>query len=141
MFSATEKSYRIIDINNECSMNHNNNDSRHLMIKSPILNSLSCFVSSCHTHNENDKVLGSLIIKMPLTGLDKALKKSTTNFFFLASIMTLFLMVFLIFLTNRKIADPLNSIISASIAVAKGDKSTRLEIKPNQLFLLMLQKQ
>ena len=134
MFSDTEKSYRIIDVNSECSMNHNNNDSRHLLIKSPILNSQSCYVSSCHAHSENEKVLGSLIIKMPLTGLDNALKKSTTNFFVFASVMTVFLMFFMIIITNRKIADPLNSIIRASIAVAKGDKSTRLEIKPNQLL-------
>ena len=45
MFSAREKSYRIIDINSECSMNHNNNNSRHLLIKSPILNSASCYTA------------------------------------------------------------------------------------------------
>ena len=37
MFSANEKSVRIIDISSECSMNHNNNNSRHLLIRSPIL--------------------------------------------------------------------------------------------------------
>ncbi len=134
MFSATEKSYRIIDVNSECSMNHNNNDSRHLLIKSPILNSPSCYVSSCHAHDQNENVLGSLIIKMPLKGLDTALKKSTTNFFLLAAFMTLILLIFLIFFTNKKIANPLNSLIKASEAVARGDKSTRLEIKPNQLL-------
>jgi len=134
MFSATEKSHRIIDLNSECSMNPNNNDSRLLLIKSPILNSPSCYVSACHAHNENEKVLGSLIIKIPLTSFDNALEKSTTNFFVFASVMTLFLIVFMIILTNRKIAYPLNSIIKASIAVSQGDKSTRLEIKPNQLI-------
>ncbi len=37
MFPAMEKSVRIIDISSECSMNHNNNNSRHLLISSPIL--------------------------------------------------------------------------------------------------------
>ena len=134
MFSATEKSYRIIDVNSECSMNHNNNDSRHLLIKSPILNSSSCYVSSCHAHDQSDKVLGSLIIKMPLEGLDAALKKSTTNYFLLAATMTLLIIIFLIIFTNKRIAHPLNSIIRASEAVAKGDKGTRLEIKSNQLL-------
>jgi len=134
MFSATEKSYRIIDVNSECSMNHNNNDSRHLLIKSPILNSPSCYVSSCHAHNQSDEILGSLIIKMPLTGLDAALKKSTTNYFLLAATMTLLILIFLIIFTNKRIAHPLNSIIRASEAVAKGDKGTRLEIKTNQLL-------
>jgi two-component system NtrC family sensor kinase len=47
--------------------------------------------------------------------------------------MTLVLMLFLIVFTNKKIKNPLNAIIRASEAVAKGDKQTRLEIKPHQL--------
>ncbi len=133
MFSEKEKSYRIIDVNSECSMNHNNNNSRHLLIKSPILNARSCYTSLCHAHSQSDEVLGSLLIKFPLKGLDDALNKSTKNYFLLASLMTLLLVLFLIILTNKKIKNPLNAIIKASEAVAKGDKSTRLEIKPHQL--------
>ena len=133
MFSAKEKSYKIIDVNSECSMNHNNNNSRHLLIKSPILNAESCYTSSCHAHSHSDEVLGSLLIKFPMKGLDDALDKSTKDYFLLASLMTLLLVMFLILLTNNKIKNPLNAIIKASEAVAKGDKSTRLEIKPHQL--------
>lgn len=134
MFSITEKSYRIIDDNSECVMNHKNNQSRYLLIKSPILNSPSCYVSSCHAHGEKEKVLGSLIIKMPLSGLDDALKRSRVNFMFFTSVLTIFLMAFAIMIINQKVAHPLNSIIQASIAVAKGDNSTRLQIEPNQLL-------
>lgn len=133
MFSVKERSYRIIDADSECIMNPNKNNSRHLMIKSPILNDKSCYTSDCHAHSESDQVLGSLIIKMPLEGLDNALKKSTTDYTLLAALMTFLLLLFLIFFTNKKIKNPLNAIIKASEAVAKGDKSTRLEIKPNQL--------
>lgn len=134
MFSFKEKSYRIIDVNSECIMNpRGNKNSRHLLIKSPILNNKSCSTSECHAHNPNDEVLGSLIIKMPLKGLDSALQKSTTDFFLLASLLTFILILFLIFFTNKKIKNPLNEIILASEAVAKGDKSTRLKIKPHQL--------
>ena len=133
MFSAKEKSYRIIDVNSECSMNHNNNNSRHLLIKSPILNRKSCYTSSCHAHSPDEEVLGSLIIKMPLGGLDTALEKSTTNYFLLAFFLTVLLLLFLFFFTRKKIKNPLNEIIKASEAVAKGDRSTRLEIKPHQL--------
>jgi two-component system, NtrC family, sensor kinase len=133
MFSVEEKSYRIIDVNSECSMNHDNNNCRHLLIKSPILNSKSCYSSSCHAHTKNEKVLGSLVIKIPLAGLDSALKKSTADYFLLAALMTLILVLFLIFFTSKKIKNPLNAIIKASEAVAKGDKSKRLEVKPNQL--------
>jgi two-component system NtrC family sensor kinase len=133
MFSPREKSYRIIDINSECSMNHNNNNCRHLLIKSPILNRKSCYTSACHAHSPNEEVLGSLIIKMPLGGLDLALKDSTTNYFLIASFLTILLLLFLFFFTRKKIKNPLNAIIKASEAVAKGDRSTRLEIKPHQL--------
>jgi len=39
----------------------------------------------------------------------------------------------LLMFTRRSIKNPLNEIIRASEAVSKGDKSTRLEIRPNQL--------
>jgi two-component system NtrC family sensor kinase len=134
MFSFKEKSYRIIDVNSECIMNPGGkNNSRHLLIKSPILNNKSCYTSACHAHLPQEEVLGSLIIKMPLEGLDTALLKSTTDYFLLAALMTVILVLFLIFFTNKKIKKPLNEIIKASEAVAKGDKSTRLEIKPHQL--------
>jgi two-component system NtrC family sensor kinase len=133
MFSPNEKSYRIIDANSECVMNPNNNNSRHLFIKSPILNNKSCYTSSCHAHNPNEQILGSLIIKMPLEGLDTSLKKSTTDFFILAVLMTILLVVSLLVFTNKQIKRPLNSLIKASEAVAKGDKNTRMEIKPHQL--------
>lgn len=133
MFAVKEKSHRIIDIDSECIMNPGNNSSRHLMIKSPILNNKTCSTSECHAHSPEEEVLGSLIIQMPLEGLDTALEKSTTDYFLLASLMTFVLILFLIFFTNKKIKKPLNEIIKASEAVAKGDKSTRLEIKPHQL--------
>jgi two-component system NtrC family sensor kinase len=133
MFSAREKSVRIIDIGSECSMNHNNNNSRHLLIRSPILNSASCYTSSCHAHNQNEAVLGSLLIKFPLKDLDNALNKSRKDYSLLASLITVLLVTVLIFLTSKKIKKPLNALIAASEAVANGDKSTRLEIRPNQL--------
>ncbi len=133
MFSRKEKSYSIIDVKSECSMNQNDNSHRHLLIRSPILNEKSCYTSACHAHGESDEVLGSLVIKMPLYDLDNAVERSSTKFYLLATITTLLLITVLIFFTRKRIKDPLNDIIKASIAVANGNKSTRLEIKPNQL--------
>ncbi|MBK7029284.1 MAG: hypothetical protein IPH45_08720 [Bacteroidales bacterium] len=133
MFSATEKSYKIIGVDSECSMSHGNNSIRHLLIKSPILNSKSCYESNCHYHTKDEKILGSLVIKIPLASLDTALMKSTTNYFVLASLMTLLLLIFLFFFTGKKIKDPLNEIIKASEAVTHGDRDTRLVISPRQL--------
>jgi two-component system NtrC family sensor kinase len=133
MFSPDEKSYRIVDANSECVMNPKNGNVRNLLIKSPILNNPSCSTTDCHAHSSNEKVLGSLIIKMPLHGLDNALTESTTDYFLLASILTAFLILFLILFTNKKIKTPLNELIKASEAVARGDKSKRLPVKQNQL--------
>ena len=133
MFSEKEKSYRIINVNSDCEMNQNDNGSRHLLIKSPILNEKSCSSSSCHAHKEADRLLGSLVIKIPLEAQDKAIQKSSTEFLVLAILATLLLVSFLLFFTRKKIKEPLNALIDVSIAVANGDKSTRIELKPNQL--------
>ena len=133
-FPGKEKSYRIIDVKSECNMYKNDNTHRHLLIRSPILNEKSCYTSACHFHQESDEVLGSLIIKMPLADLDNAVEKSSAKFYLLAtgynsssycSTDTC--------LHSKKIKNPLNDLIKASIAVANGNKNTRLEIKPNQL--------
>ncbi|MCD4732229.1 MAG: HAMP domain-containing protein [Bacteroidales bacterium] len=135
MFPTKEKSYRIIDADSECCMKKvsSGDGNRYLLIRSPIYNEKSCYVSSCHAHNETDEVLGSLIIKIPLKDLDTAVKESSTNFFLLATFTTILLVSFLILFTSKKIKNPLNAIISASEAVSRGDKSTRLEIKPHLL--------
>jgi two-component system, NtrC family, sensor kinase len=133
MFPRKEKSYRIIDLKSECSMYKNDNAHRHLLIRSPILNEKSCYTSACHFHQESDEVLGSLIIKMPLADLDNAVQKSSAKFYLLALATTLLLIAALILFTSKNIKNPLNDLIKASIAVANGNKNTRLEIRPNQL--------
>lgn len=133
MFPVKEKSYRIIDVKSECSMSQNDNGHRHLLIRSPILNEKSCYTSSCHAHQRSDEVLGSLIIKIPLKDLDAAVEKSSTEFYLLATLTTILLVIFLIFFTTKKIKNPLNAIVKASLAVSSGDKNTRLNIKPNEL--------
>ncbi len=133
MFPPKEKSYKIINVNSDCEMNQNDVGSRHLLIKSPILNEKSCYTSSCHAHKETDNVLGSLVIKIPLDAQDAAIEKATIEFFLLGILATLLLVSFLLFFTRRKIKDPLNALVRVSLAVTNGDKSTRVEIKPNQL--------
>jgi len=130
---GNEKSYKIINVDSDCKMIANDNNSRHLLIRSPILNEKSCYLSDCHAHKATDNLLGSLVIKIPLKELDAAVAKSTTEFFLLAIFTTLLLASFLIFFTRKKIKDPLNALVKVSIAVANGDKTTRVEITPNQL--------
>jgi two-component system, NtrC family, sensor kinase len=133
MFPQDEKSYRIIDVESACSMNQTEKGYRQLLIKTPIFNERSCYVSSCHAHNENERVLGSLLIKIPLRDLDLAIQKSSTEFYFLAIITTILLVTFLILFTSQNVKKPLYGLIKASEAVSKGDINFRVEIKPNLL--------
>jgi two-component system NtrC family sensor kinase len=133
MFPAKDKAYKIIDVGSECKMSLNVGNQRHLLIRSPILNERSCYMASCHAHQAGDEVLGALIIKMPLKDLDDAVKKSSTEFYVFATLTTLLLVGFLIFFTWKAIKRPLNALVKVSKAVAKGDRSSRVDIKPNQL--------
>jgi two-component system, NtrC family, sensor kinase len=133
MFSRAERSYRIIDSETNCAMNPALDKQRHLLIKSPILNNPSCHTAACHAHSPDEDVLGSLIIKMPLERLDSALQKSSTDYYLLASLLTFLLILFMIIFTNKKIKNPLNKLIVASEAVARGDKTMRLNVETNQL--------
>lgn len=133
MFPYTEKTYRIIDFETACNMSVTNQGHRQLFIRSPILNEPSCYTAACHAHSPDEEELGSLIIKVPLNSLDSAVSKSSTEFFLLAALATFLLVTFLILFTNRKIRKPLSAIITASKAVASGDRKRRLEIKPNLL--------
>lgn len=133
MFSIRERSYMIIDEKSDCSMNPGKPGQRHMLIRRPILNELSCYTASCHAHSENDEVLGSLIIRMPLKDLDNALQKSSVDFLFMALIITAIVVAMLILFTSKRIKDPLNRIITASEAVSAGQIKTRLDISPGLL--------
>jgi len=133
IFPGKEPQYKILNVDGECVMNCYCDNSRLLLIKVPILNEKSCFESSCHAHKSTDEVLGSLIIKMPLGELDMAEQKFSAEFFLLAIAITLFLIGVLIVFTRRRIKDPLTDLVKASTAVASGDKSVRIQVKPNQL--------
>ncbi len=133
MFSQRERSYMIIDEKSDCSMNPGKPGQRHLLIRRPILNEVSCYTAACHAHTENEEVLGSLIIRMPLKDLDSALKKSSVDFLILSLVITASVLSVLIYFTRRRIKDPLHSIIAASEAVSAGEAGTRIAIGPNLL--------
>jgi two-component system NtrC family sensor kinase len=132
MFPGTGFSFRIINLDSECEMTQKDYDYRLLMIHSPIMNEPSCYTAACHAHDQNDRVLGSFVIRIPMDALDQAITDSSKDFFILAAISTLLLISFLIFYTRRTINRPLNEIIKASEAVSRGDRNTRMRINSSQ---------
>jgi len=133
MFPVNEKSYRIIDSKSACIMNKSDKGHRQLLIRSPILNEKTCYTSYCHAHSPNEEVLGSLVIKIPLSDIDDSVSKSSMEFYILAMFTTILLVTFLIFFTSKKIKQPLKEIIMASESVSQGVRNTRLDIKPDLL--------
>jgi two-component system NtrC family sensor kinase len=133
MFSRKERSYMIIDEKSDCSMNPNRKGQRYMLIRRPVLNEMSCYTASCHAHSENDEVLGSLIIRLPLNELDNALNKSSTEFLLIALLITIITVASFIYFTRKRIKDPLNSIIKASEAVSSGELKTRIDLHPGLL--------
>jgi two-component system NtrC family sensor kinase len=134
MFSELEKSFRIINVDNECEMCDQEQSHRMLMIKTPILNEPSCYTNICHAHEESEQILGSLVIRIPLNDLDASIQKSLA----LAGSITLLVVTLLLLLTWRRIKRPLTNIIKASEAVAVGDRDVRLDTPPNQLHDLRM---
>jgi two-component system NtrC family sensor kinase len=117
----------------ECGIHRNEPGIRHLLIRQPIYNEPSCNTASCHYHPRDQEILGSLLITLPLNELDAFANESSTNFLILATVITLILVTFLVIFTRKRIKDPLNSILEASEAVARGDHSIRLDINVNLL--------
>ncbi len=132
-FSSLEKSYMVVGDVPECGIHQHVGGIRHLVIRQPILNEPSCYTAACHAHSEDDRVLGSLLVTMPLEDLDAFSVESSTDFMLLALLIIAVLVTFLVIFTRKRIKDPLNSIIQASEAVSSGDTSIRLEIESNLL--------
>lgn len=132
-FSSAEKSYMVVGDVPECGIHQSAAGIRHLVIRQPILNEPSCYTADCHAHSENDRVLGSLLVTMPLQDLDAFSVKSSTDFMLLALLIIAVLVTFLVVFTSKRIKDPLNSIVKASEAVSSGNTSIRLKIEPNLL--------
>ncbi len=133
MFSYREKEYRILENSPECGVFQDHGSARHLLIRKPILNEASCYTAACHAHKQEEEVLGSLVINLPLKDLDSFVERSSTDFLVLALLITGFMVGFLVLFTRRRIKRPINSIIKASEAVSSGDTTIRLKLEPHLL--------
>lgn len=133
IFGESSQQYRILSKESRCVLKYGNQKERQLLINLPIPNEPSCYNSDCHAHASTEKILGSLIIKMPLKELDAAVQKSSLEFYLLAVLTSLILTIALILFTRRRIKSPLNDLVKASLAVGAGDMNTRINIPSNQL--------
>ena len=134
LFPGLEKSYRYIRVNSECNMNMTNTNYSQLLIRAPIINQPSCYLNTaCHAHQPEEKMLGSLLIKLPLSDIEDAVSTASRLFTLLAVFITIIIASSLILFTRRNIKNPLNNIIEASKAIATGNYSVRINVKHGQL--------
>jgi two-component system NtrC family sensor kinase len=134
LFPGQGHSYRIIRVNNDCEMNLTHSNYTQLMIRTPIMNQPSCYTSTaCHAHQPGEAVLGSLLIKMPLNDIEDAIREGSNLFTLLAVLITIIIASSLVLFTTKKIKTPLKGIIDASKAIATGDNTVRIQVKPDQL--------
>jgi len=137
IFPEQGRSYKIINVNSDCQMGSQVADHRHLMIHSPIINQPSCYQNTaCHAHQPSERVLGSLIIQLPLNEFDTSVHQASNKFTLLAILITTLVASILVWFTSRNIRKPLVQVIDASKAIATGDNSVRIETRPNQLHEL-----
>jgi two-component system NtrC family sensor kinase len=132
LFPDRENTYRIVR-HSTSSGKGTENDMRQLLIRKPIMNERSCYTADCHAHQEDEQVLGNLIIKLPLNDFDSVMEASSRDFVLLVTLITVLLVTILIIFTKKKIQNPLKSIIRASEAVSRGQNNIRLDINPNLL--------
>jgi len=134
LFPGQGKSYRLIRVNNECRMNLSHTPHSQLVIRAPIVNQPSCYLNTaCHAHQPEERVLGSLLIKLPLGEIEDAVSTASSLFTLLAVFITLVIATTLILFTRKNIKNPLSDIIDASKAIATGDYSVRINVKPGHL--------
>jgi two-component system NtrC family sensor kinase len=133
LFPGEGKVFRVVSAETNCSMFVETDNSRHLLIRNPILNERSCYTNKCHAHSPDEVVLGSMIIHMPLKDFDNAVEASTNKYLLLAVVATVLFTSLLLMFTRRNIQKPLSELVIASQAITQGNRKVRMKVKPGQL--------
>ena len=104
-------------------------DSRTLGIINPIYNEPNCWQADCHTHSKVQKVLGVLDITMSLEEVDRQLMANWGKviLFALTAVLALSLIIWRFF--ENLVGQPVNRLVAATVAVAAGDLSERVEVR------------
>jgi two-component system NtrC family sensor kinase len=102
---------------------------RLLGIINPIYNSESCWTAACHAHPESQTVLGVLDVTMPLTEVDRNIRRSEMAVVILAVSAIIILSVIVGYLVQRWITRPVQDLLTATRQVAGGNLAYRVEVK------------
>jgi two-component system NtrC family sensor kinase len=102
---------------------------RMLGIINPIYNAPSCWTAACHAHAESQTVLGMLDVTMPLTEVDRNIRRSQLAVIVLAVSAILILSLIVGFMVRWWISRPVQELLTAMKHVSGGNLAYRVEVK------------
>jgi two-component system NtrC family sensor kinase len=99
---------------------------RLLGIINPIYNAPDCWAAACHAHPRSQTVLGVLDVTIPLTELDRTIRRSQAAVVALAVGVILILSLIVGFMVRWLIDKPVQELLTATRHVAGGDLGYRV---------------
>ncbi len=102
---------------------------RMLGIINPIYNEESCWTAACHAHPQSKKVLGMLDVTLPLTEVDRNIRRSQLAVVVLAISAILILSLIIGFMVRWWIDRPVQGLLTATREVAGGNLGYRVKVK------------
>jgi two-component system NtrC family sensor kinase len=106
-----------------------NGDSRLMGIISPIYNEPSCWQSSCHAHEEEQKVLGVLDLTLPLEEVDQQRRSATLMVIGLSFVVMIAISLIIFVMVRRLVLRPVELLVEATQRVAAGELSTSVPVR------------
>lgn len=108
---------------------HPDEDSpRTLGIINPVYNETSCWTADCHAHPPSQTVLGMLDVTLPLTEVDRNIRRSQIAVVALAISVILVLSLIVGFMVRWWIDRPVQELLKAMKDVAGGNLAYRVEV-------------
>jgi len=102
---------------------------RLLGIINPIYNAPSCWSAACHAHPEEQTVLGVLDVTIPLTDVDRNIRRSQLAAVILAISVIAVLSLIVGLMVRWWIDRPVQELVTATRNVAGGNLAFRLDVK------------
>jgi signal transduction histidine kinase len=101
---------------------------RLLGITNPIYNEETCWTAACHAHPETQPVLGMLDVTLPLTELDRNIRRSQIAVVVLAISVILILSIIVGFMVRWWIDRPVQELLTAMKHVSGGNLAYRVKV-------------
>jgi two-component system NtrC family sensor kinase len=94
---------------------------RVIGIITPIYNEKSCWLSDCHAHPKDQKVLGVLDVSISLAEVDKAILSSEWKIVGFSVIAILAVGLLIAFFIRRWVSRPVNDLLNGTLQVSQGN--------------------